>query len=524
MSQADAHIRTAESALSNDNFNVAVPLLNKALLIITESGGKDTKSALACHQKLGECCYQKGDYEDACAHYRECKRIIDILDQVSPETVVLVQQKLSKTLEKAQRFSEAKEASNESLELATELLEPGHPLIPVAYRMHLTLLQKTNATSKEIEFIETQMKELEKMPVNKVEVSDEVTDHVNYLTGSFNLDNIEKQRQLRQARRKMASARSMASEGGRFALKPIGIVLVVLGLVGVGVGGFLIYSMSQNSPPAEKKEEVLPKPENLPDLTDKMKELVGKTYASADGLKSISIREYGIVEYKIGNRTKTLSWREGAPPTDLLSQIQGTFNNVQSYSIARTKQGFIDNDGTILYDEEAPDLIVVRAMKKVADLAKYYYSTFESGYPSKREHFNRLGPAVDLENPLGKGMKPEIRLRNFNKEEGQQVFDQTLKEFSSGKALFPEDGKARKHPGLIECMSLKPYDKEIGEEGISFLIRAYGTDGKFITGANEASVYVLAQENGSEVNAIEAENLTLPFDEKKSTVVHFILD
>ena len=522
VSQAAAHIRTAESALSNDNFNVAVPLLNKALLIITESGARDSIEALSCHQKLGECCYQKGDYDEACEHYRECNRIIEAIEEVSPETIVLIQQKLAKALEKGQRFSEAKDASEDSINLANELLDPGHPLVPVAYRMHLGLLQKTNAPLGEIENFEARMKEAENAPAGRVDISDEIASHVNYLTGSFNLDNIEKQRQMRQARRKIASNRDFGeSRRGRMALKPIGMALALIATIGIAGGGYVLYQTNQKKAESETKapEPIFEKPV----ITKRMKPFLEQTFTSADGMKSIKIREDGIVEYKIGNKTRSLSWREGAPATDFISQIKETFNNSKSYSFKRTAQGFVDEDGTVLYESEAPDLVIVKEMSRLADLAKYYYTSWGSKYPAKRDNFSRMGPNINLDNPLGSGMKPLVRLRQFNKEEGQIVLEQTLEEFAAGKALFPPDGKLKEHPGLIECMSLRPFDQEDDmAEGTSFLIRAYGKDGKFISGSRGEVAFVLAQENGVEVKPVKEEDFKLPFEKGKSIVAHFV--
>ncbi len=524
VSQAAAHIRTAESALSNDNYNVAVPLLNKALLIITESGARDSLEALSCHQKLGECSYHKGDYDEACEHYRECNRIIEVNRDVGPETIVLIQQKLAKALEKDQRFSEAKSASEDSIELAIELLDPGHPLVPVAYRMHLGLLQKTNAPLAEIENFEARMKKAENAPVGRVDVSDEIASHVNYLTGSFNLDNIEKQRQMRQARRKIASNRDFGeSSRGRMALKPIGIALALIATIGIAGGGYFIYQTSQKKSESETKapEPILEKPV----ITERMKPFLGQTFVSADEMKSIRIREDGIVEYKIGNKTRSLSWLEGAPATDFLSQFKQTFNNSKAYSFKRTAQGFVDEDGTVLYESEAPDLTIVKEMNRLADLAKYYYTSWGSKYPAKRENFTRLGPTINVDNPLGSGMKPLVRLRQFNKEEGQIVLEQTLEEFAAGKALFPPDGKLKTYPGLIECMSLRPFDEEEEQaDGTSFLIRAYGKDGRFISGSRGEAAFVLAQENGVAVKPVKEEDFKLPFEKGKSIVAHFVFE
>lgn len=525
LQQAKAHIRTAESALSNDNYSVAIPLLNKALLLITESGALMTPEALSCHQKLGECSYQKGDYDEAAEHYVKCKNIIQELDEVQHDITVLVQQKLAKALEKAKRFSEAKRASQESIDLANDLLDPGHPLVSVGYRMHLSLLQKTNAPNSEIESIERELNELDKTPAKDITVSDEVSEHVNYLSGSFKLENIEKQRKMNQARERMTRGQ-MPSETKRFNMMPV-VVTVIL-LIVVGGGGAAFYFMGMGNSPDSTASDTTTSDGKTPDKTQApiskaMQPYIGKTLTSADGLKTMTIGEDHSLKYTLAGDSKTLKWKEGDPKKNLVGNLSNMVQNKTTYLLIQTHQGFMDPDKTILYNEDAPDLKVVKEMKHITELANFYYSKFGKKYPSSASRFDKLGPNIKLKNPLGKGMKPLVRFHQYNKDDGQVILDEYLEKMSSGAPNFKPDNTGKSYPGLIECASLRPYEKDVNADGIAFIIRGIGQYGKFISSSKPGVYYTLAQEKGVEIKVFDADELEMPFDAKKETTIHFVL-
>lgn len=508
--KARIHMATADSALENDNFQVAKPLLEQALRLIRESEAYTSEEAQTCLHKLGDCNYHLANFDEALENFVALKQICEKTEETEATTFIVALQKIAKTCEKLERFSEAKMRGREAINKANALLAPSHPLVTAAYRLHMNLLKKIGAYKDDLEALEQEFQDVViKGASGPIGEDGDLDDLFLVWTGNFNLENIERQRQLHQSRSRFRN-QEMTPPPMK-ASKPAGRWVMVL------VVGALIGAIATTMAAAF----MMLKPETTQTgmIDSRLAHFVGSTYQSPDGLKSLKVMNNGTAELTFGKTTTKLSVKIGEPsggPMAMLKQLTG---GDESYVLEQIPQGFKDPEGTILFAESSTDQSIIKAMKTIADLANYFFSRNSFRYPSKRKQFRDLGPETDLNNPLGSGMRPLLRLRQFEKDEGDVAYAESLNDMASGKAMFKPDKEAGLNPGLIECLTVNPFEGTTQEDGTAFLIRAYGNNGKYITASKPGTVFVMVQKNGIPISVVKESEVTSPIkDESKTTL------
>lgn len=507
--QARGQIIAAESAFENQNYDVAVPLFERILKLLREDHGQEEPEYLSALQKLGDCYFYRGDYEKAMPLYLESSNLPSQRTSSAGPGAIVNLQKLSRTYEKLERSEDAELAGGEAIELANMTLPPGHPLLTVVYKSYIAMLEAAGAPKVKIKTYERELQDRlssvagsPSVPLTEDYESD-LKAWTNY--ESFDLEPVKQQHQaqLNKQRIQANTARSRGEYKKPFQipnLKPIifisTAVLIVGGMAVMGIGALL------NTGPAVKKQMI----------DARLGPYLGKTYTSADGTKTLLINQDGTTSITFGEVTQSYPCEIGSGSLDMISTARKMAGAQQDYVLKETKQGFEDPSGTILYSEDAEDKKILKAMDKVAELADFCFSRKKTRYPVKRKDFSELGPGIEVYSPL------ELKFTQFDEDEGLTRFNETLQDMKAGRPLFGPDGKPDIPPGLIECMSVVPFVDNEHAKGISFLIRAYNKEGKFIKGADD-SVRVIALKNGVKVPTVEKKDITSPLKSGSKVLV-----
>lgn len=512
--QARGQIIAAESAFENQNYDVAVPLFERILKLLREDQGQSEPEYLSALQKLGDCYFYRGDYERAMPLYLESSNLPSQRTASAGPGAIVNLQKLSRTYEKLERSEDAQLAGGEAIELANMSLPPEHPLIPIVYKSYISMLEAAGAPKVKIKTYERELQDRLSSAVgsSSVPITENYESDLKAWTNyeSFDLEPVKQQHQAQMNKQRMQAnaSRSRGEYKKPFRipnLKPIlfvsTAVLVVGSMAVVGISALL------NTGPSTKKQMI----------DARMGPYLGKSYVSSDGAKTLLINQDGSASITFGENTQSYPCEVGGGSLDLISTTRKMAGTQQDYILKETTQGFEDPSGTVLYAEDAEDKKVLKAMDKVAELAEFYFSRKKTRYPFKRKDFSELGPGVELYSPL------ELKFSQFDEDEGVTRFKETLQDMKIGRPLFGPDGKKGVPPGLIECMSLIPFIDNEHTQGISFLIRAYDKEGKFIK-ASDDSVRVIALKNGVDFPTVEKKDITSPIKAASKVTVFLELN
>jgi hypothetical protein len=161
-----------------------------------------------------------------------------------------------------------------------------------------------------------------------------------------------------------------------------------------------------------------------------------------------------------------------------------------------------DEDRTVMYRQDAPEMAVVRKMRWYADFAQQQFRETKF-YPSNTDQTKRLDPNYGYINPIsGKGDFANIllQIRQNNN-------------FDFAKALFADH---HAHPGEIYCMCIN---------NKTFLIQGYDRDGKPLTSSDPNQFFTIECQNGvikKQPALAKTDALSMKTDEpKKAIQVYF---
>lgn len=514
---------TADSAMANDNYKVAMPLYKKAHKQFKKANATDSQEFGNCLHKLADCYYHTEEYEEALGHYEE---FIDWSKQRSTQPDVLtvvVNLKRARTFQKLDRLDDCDRAFYETVSMANRALPVSHPLFTVVYNSYISMLRFSGNSADKLKQMEDQFAERMMTSSRTVAIPEDLQEELSAWTDLEKADQerLERNRQLKLSRHMFQNERSRPGQvvhsiTGSGAFKTIVIVVVSLLLIGsitvMGFGAYMLLDQSSDKP-AQTKELIDPA----------LGAYVDKVYKSADGLKSLTIKKDGTATFAFGNDSTTLAAASGAPKEGLAEDFRKMVFSKNNYIVEEVQEGFRDQDGTVLYNEDSRNLRITTDMQNIADLANYYYSRHQSQYPKKRKDFSEMGPDVKWENPLGQSIKPIIKAHEFEKYDGDVAFSETLDKYRKGKKIFEQDGKTGAPPGLIECLSIVPFDEYHTEDGVSFMVRAYDSNGKFLTSSLPGEVFVVCQKNGIKHIVVKAEDIKTPIKDSSKTTAYFKL-
>lgn len=509
--------------MGNDNYKVALPLFKKAHKLFKKASATDSQEFGNCLHKLADCYYHIEEYEEALAHYDE---FVDWSKERSLEPDVLtvvVNMKRARTFQKLDRMTDCDKAFEKTVAMANKVLPSSHPMFSVVYTSYISMLQFSGNSPDKLKLVETEFSQRMMNSSRTVAIPEDLKEELSAWTDVEKADQerLERNRQLRLSRHMFQNERSRPGQvvhsitsSGTF--KTIVIVVVSLLLVGsLALMGFGAYTLLEGSGDKNETAKDLIAPELAP--------YVGKVYKSADGLKTLTIKKDGTATFGFGNDSVTTQAAAGAPKTGITEEFRRVAFGQTSYLVEQIGEGFKDPDGTVLYPEDSKNLRIVTDMQNIADLANYYYSRHSSQYPKKRKDFSEMGPDVKWENPLGQPMKPVIKAHEFEKYDGDVAFSETLDKYRKARKLFDQDGKASAPPGLIECLSIVPFDEYHTEDGVGFLVRAYDSEGRFLTSSLPGEAFVICQKNGIKHSIIKAEDIKTPIKDSSKATAHFKL-
>ena len=519
LKDASSTVATADSSMENKNYKVALPLYTKALQIYREEEATQTPEFAHCIERYGDCHFHKGSFEEALNAYREHDALFSRTEMIPDQVKVIALLKLGKTSYRMKRFADSEASYELAINIANSTLPVEHPMIPILYQSYMSMLKARGADKYKIEKLEKDYDTKVKQGANEENVPDDLREELSAWIEPEpgDLASIIRYRQATTDTSHKRDLRSTMEASGTLtrvahSVNPIVILAAVaLSATLVLVGAFLFLGT--------KGLDTFMSAEGN---TSELAPLRGSVYVSADGLKSAEINKDNTITLTYGSQKATIEAISGEPETGPIANLKKVMLGKTSCAFTQVTEGMLDPDGTMLYKESARDHKVIEEMKHVMKLANYYYSR-NNQYPRKRQDLLDLGSDITLVNPLGNNLKPRFEVFEFEKYEGDVAFTQKLKDYESGKNIFSIDGTDQVEPGLIECLSILPYDYYHKEDGISFMVRAYGTNKKFISSSQPKSAFVLAEKNGLTYKAIKEETVHLPLKDQAKTTAYIKL-
>lgn len=508
---------TADSAMGNENYKVALPLFKKSYKLFKKAAATDSQEFGNCLHKLADCFYHEEEFQEALEHYEEFVGWAASRNDRPDALTIVVNLKRARTFQKLDRLSECEQAFDTTVKMANQFLPVSHPLFSVVYNSYIAMLQLAGTPQERIKQIEEQFAERMMTSSRTVAIPQDLQAELSAWTEveQADLDRLERNRQLRLSRQMFQKETSKSGQlvhsikhsGIWRTLAIVAVTLMAVGVLSLAVIGFIAFT-DQGDKKASKN------------VDPALAAIVGTTYTSADGLKSVVIDEAGNATLKFGNDNVKMAAKPGLPKEGFGEDIRKMVFGKTTYVLEQVKDGLKDPDGTILYAPANQNLRIPKEMDEIAELANFYFSRHQNKYPKKRKAIAEMGPDVHWENPLGMAMKPLLKTHEFEKYDGDIAFTGMLEKYRTGKRLFEQDGRTDVTAGLVECLSLMPFDEYDTEDSVAFMVRAYDSNGKFLTSSRPGENYVVCQKNGIKYPVLKPEDLKSPVKNAEKTTVH----
>lgn len=513
---------TADSAMGNENYQIALPLFKKAYRLFKQAAASDSQEFGSCLHKLADCHYHEEQFKDALTYYEEFNDWSSKRSARPDVLRIVVLLKRARTYQKLDRIDDCDKAFDMTVSMANQALPPSHPLFSVVYSSYIAMLEMSGNDPERLERLKTEFSQKMARSSRQINIPNELEVQLSAWTtvDKLDMERLERQRQLKLSRSMFQQERTRSEYlveqvTGSNLLK----VVLICGALVVFVGCLVLIALGAMQFAEQKESQSAAKAQVDPGLAD----LVGKSFTSADGLKKLVIQDDGKAAFTFGDTLITISAKAGAPKVGLEEDFKQWAYGKRSYVLEQIEEGFRDPDGTVLYDPDSRSLAITKDMKRIADLANYYYSRHQKKYPKKRKDFNEMGPDVKWENPLGHSLKPVIKVHEFEKYDGDVAFSEMLDKFKKGKPIFEQDAKGSSVPGLIECMALLPFDQYHDEDGVSFMLRAYDAKSHFISSSYPGTMFVICQKNGIDHQVYKPSEVTMPIRDQIKTTSFFKL-
>lgn len=235
--------------------------------------------------------------------------------------------------------------------------------------------------------------------------------------------------------------------------------------------------------------------------------LAGKEYLAADGQKKLRFVTSADCEYVISGATVPGAYHiSGEPET---SSLTGLFNSgAKKLTLTETSSGMLVSDGTMLYDENSKDRIILTKIQGAANFGTFYYASHDHLYPTSVKNNTAGSTRFEWINPVSDHVNvPVVEGKEYEAGQFEEVFVKTLKELRDMKPLFAVDDSSQPLPGQIECLAIVPApggDTKTGEAPSAFFIRGYDIEGKMFKSSNPKKAFVLALKNGVSVDPVKA--------------------
>ncbi len=511
---------TADSAMGNENYKVALPLFKKSYKLFKKAAATDSQEFGNCLHKLADCFYHEEEFQEALEHYEEFVGWAASRNDRPDALTIVVNLKRARTFQKLDRLSECEQAFDTTVKMANQFLPVSHPLFAVVYNSYIAMLQLAGTPQERIKQIEEQFAERMMTSSRTVAIPQDLQAELSAWTEveQADLDRLERNRQLRLSRQMFQKETSKSGQlvhsithsGIWRTLAIVAVTLMAVGVLSLAVIGFVAFT-DQGDKKASKN------------VDPALAAIVGTTYTSADGLKSVVVDEAGNATLKFGNDSIKLAAKPGLPKEGFGEDIRKMIFGKTAYVLEQVKDGLKDPDGTILYEPANQNLRIPKEMDQIAELANFYFSRHQNKYPKKRKAIAEMGPDVRWENPLGMAMKPLLKTHEFEKYDGDIAFTGMLEKYRTGKRLFEQDGRTDVTAGLVECLSLMPFDEYDTEDSVAFMVRAYDSNGKFLTSSRPGETYVVCQKNGIKYPVLKPEDLKSPIKNAEKTTLHIKL-
>lgn len=518
--KATVLLSTADQASDNGNYKAASNMYKKAYTFFRKVKGTNSAEYANLLHKYGDCLFHLDNMREAVKYYDEHWQLYEHSDIVAQPLKIVVLLKKGKTLHKLKRDQESEAAYKNAILLTNAALSVRHPLYTVVYNTYIESLKANDAPEAAIARVEKEYNTKMAKSSSVVAIPEDLQQELSAWTSNeTHAERMEKRRQLRLSRQMFAqdkvTGRDRVDKMSKSPTSKMAIIIAIVVLVFGSGGATVMLAMRLLNGDSDKPAAKHP-------VDSKLRRFVGRVYTSADGFKKMQITDNGTVKLTYGDDHKVPSCYSGKAPTGLDHQIKQFFEGKEAYVFKQVAGGFKDQDGTVFYPEEGKTGKVISKMKDLAELAQDYYRTHKR-YPKSRNQFTGLGREVNLDNPLGGGMKPIVNAHEFEKYEGDAAFNEQLEKMRAGAALFKPDGKPDIPGGLIECMSIRPFAEYHTEDGIAFIVRGYDEFGNFISSSQPGKLFVVVQKNGTSWSAARSEAIKAPFSDSSRTTIYIDL-
>ncbi|HEY9786918.1 MAG TPA: tetratricopeptide repeat protein [Candidatus Obscuribacterales bacterium] len=446
-------LKSAAAALKMRNYPECESICAQALELTEKAKAGDHPSACMALEFMGDALTGMERFAEAALFYKRALEMSDRLFGQDNQVYIQVLFKTAKTYESLSLLEECVPLYERASNLARDHLAYDHPLRDTITEGYAHLLKRVQKRKeKVVEIMDSFRRTKDKMPsfspgTRVTKEGDEELSLTDEEVASQGGDAVETQKSSHSSNvsavrglREKVPITPTSSE----ATSPLAMVVAAAVLV---IGGVVVFFavqqfMSKPAPPADVSAVTSPSPSG-PAATDSGIGAVKQTYSSVDGRKKIKLGERGaILEYGSGEMTLKLgqgsSWD---------SSKEG-----EAVTLTEGPNGLIDEQGTVLYPDDAPEHRVRLNMLSVASGLERMFA-LRGSFPQSADALREMN--VEYKNPITGTVEVPV-IQNFKGEQGWNPSNPAEKStfatsFEQGN---PWPNEPPLLPGAIHCFVL----------------------------------------------------------------------
>ena len=495
---ADRAFRAGDYAIAEQIYSQAMPILEQAL-------GPEDPDTITCLQNLADCALGMARYETAVGHYEKLVAVGEkILGKRHPDVVPYIL-KLGKAYELAGRQEEAEKTFKSASKITRNSVDAMRETADGATE-HLHLKEPDLRSQRE------QLLELQRSTAQQQLLKLAPHVHAPYLDDDHEEDDgiVEDQsasQKLRRASarmntaelRKVVEVSAMPDEADDFisllkAKAPMYAPLVGIVLV-VGLVIFVFLMMPSSAPPPQTAEDTAKKPAvEVEQPAEKI-----TFYATPGEQEVLNLEDNDQVAVRIGKgAAKCPIIHVGDKWTDIFTILFGSIMYKELW-FQEVPEGLQQENGSILYASNAPEMVVAKALEKCKEKARNWYLASNT-YPQESGQMLE----VMYTNPISKvPMAPNVQLYETDEQSNRKILD--VGKLNNHESI--EDALRKTDCGIwhdeisplpcsIHCLSVIREGQGTIRE---FFAHGFDRNRKLLQSAKQDTVFLVALKDGAEL-------------------------
>jgi tetratricopeptide (TPR) repeat protein len=505
------NMRKGEDAFAGGDFQEAESRFKLALPVLLSAYGETHEDTQVCMDRLANCFFALHQYQEAMPLLRRLLAIKLRSSNYEGQDMAQLYFLLGRTCTRLARWDDAKEAFRIALTLSEKLYGWRSSFAAAVLEGFATCLKLENPNNEEANQLQEQARAVRASLVdqgmsgrlNKLDILARFAEGSATPTEKTSVAPIETPSdsefqvppkltaELEHQRKTFSSLRN-APESRERNFWPIYAGIAVAIFLGAGI----TLSLSGNLERAKKMVDGFPWAFGLVNSSSKSAGdnpaaedniSAALTYVTLDNQKQATIDDK---EFSLITRGTKISG------TCTLSGGKYYFEP-QAQSIAyvfqKTPIGLTDSEGATLYPSDAPEWVIVNAMRRLAKATQRYYAHFHQ-YPSRLDAVLAGAPNLAYKNPFTGETTVPVPGRNLGNST-QSLDDLALDDYAQYQSGVSRLGLANDSvslgPGAVEF-----YRVNYSGQGDSFYIRGTDRNGRLLSSSDPSHAYVIVLTQG----------------------------